>query len=246
MAKTGNEQDKTAADHPTQDSARSSTSQPNMADMPYFSEALSMNPLLANPAAAMAAATAIGFGFANQMASAFFGVMQSAMEAANRHNASPEAPRTNEAAAPVATETVVTAGAAVTEPAAPAKPAAAKRKAVAKATKPAVEKKVSTTPAPAVSKTETKAAPKAADKAPVKAPAKAKAAARPASIAGDLKRISGIGPKLEGILKGKGVVSLADVAAWTNEDIARFDKELGFEGRIVRDDWVGQAKALLK
>jgi hypothetical protein len=41
-------------------------------------------PLMVNPAAAMAAATAIGFGFSTQMAGAFFGALQGAMEASNK------------------------------------------------------------------------------------------------------------------------------------------------------------------
>ncbi|MGO4564980.1 helix-hairpin-helix domain-containing protein [Rhizobium sp. 2YAF20] len=60
----------------------------------------------------------------------------------------------------------------------------------------------------------------------------------------DLKRISGIGPKLEQVLNQRGISSVADIAAWTEADIARFDGELGFDGRIARDDWVGHAKLL--
>ena len=35
------------------------------------------------------------------------------------------------------------------------------------------------------------------------------------------------------------------VAAWTPADIRQIDDEFDFEGRIERDDWIGQAKALL-
>ena len=34
------------------------------------------------------------------------------------------------------------------------------------------------------------------------------------------------------------------VRASTEADVARIDAELGFDGRIGRDDWVGQAKLL--
>jgi len=219
-----------AADqHPAFDPARPSP----ISEIPYFSEALSLNPLLAHPAAAMAAATAIGFGFANQMASAFFGVLQGAMEAANQQNGL----RDIGASAP-AEKSAASVVPAAAEPG----PAAVKPKAkpVRKAAAPA---------APAAKKQASRAAP---TKAPVKAAGRPKAPAKPArkaasaAAAGDLKRISGIGPKLEGVLKGMGVTSLAQVAGWTDAEIARFDKELGFEGRIARDDWVGQAKALLK
>ncbi len=62
--------------------------------------------------------------------------------------------------------------------------------------------------------------------------------------ADDLKRISGVGPKLEGKLHALGITRFEQIAAWTPEEIARFDDELSFHGRIERDDWIGQAKAL--
>ncbi len=64
--------------------------------------------------------------------------------------------------------------------------------------------------------------------------------------ADDLKRISGIGPKLEQVLNGMGIRQFADIARWTEKDVQRVDEQLGFAGRIVRDGWVVQAKALLK
>jgi NADH-quinone oxidoreductase subunit E len=70
------------------------------------------------------------------------------------------------------------------------------------------------------------------------------AARKASAVADDLKRISGIGPKLEQVLNGRGVRRFADIVAWTPAEIARLDADLGFEGRIDRDDWVGQAKAL--
>jgi len=64
------------------------------------------------------------------------------------------------------------------------------------------------------------------------------------AVKDDLKQLSGIGPKLEQVLNGKGINRFADIAAWSDEDVRRIDAELGFDGRIGRDDWVGQAKAL--
>lgn len=61
----------------------------------------------------------------------------------------------------------------------------------------------------------------------------------------DLKRISGIGPKLEQVLNGMGIRTYAEIAAWTAEDIARVDDVLNFGGRILRDDWVAQANSLM-
>jgi predicted flap endonuclease-1-like 5' DNA nuclease len=61
----------------------------------------------------------------------------------------------------------------------------------------------------------------------------------------DLTRIKGLGPKLAALLGELGVTRFAQIAAWTPEEIARIDAKLGrFAGRIVRDQWVEQAKLL--
>ena len=62
----------------------------------------------------------------------------------------------------------------------------------------------------------------------------------------DLKRIKGIGPKLERTLHGLGVRSFAQLAAFTDDDIARIDDVLDFKGRIQREDWVGQARRFMR
>ena len=56
--------------------------------------------------------------------------------------------------------------------------------------------------------------------------------------------IKGLGPKAAASLKAEGVVSYAQIAAWSESDIADWDARINGRGRIVRDDWVGQAKAL--
>ena len=61
----------------------------------------------------------------------------------------------------------------------------------------------------------------------------------------DLTRIKGVGPKLASILAALGVTSYAQIAAWSDEDIARIDPRLGsFSGRPARDKWVEQAQFL--
>ncbi len=65
-----------------------------------------------------------------------------------------------------------------------------------------------------------------------------------AAPADDLKKLSGVGPALEKKLHALGVTSFDQIAAWTAEDIDRIDEELNFKGRIEREDWVAQAKAL--
>lgn len=69
--------------------------------------------------------------------------------------------------------------------------------------------------------------------------------ARPASP-DDLKLISGVGPKIEGTLQELGIFTFAQVAAWKKAEREWVDGYLNFKGRIERDDWVKQAKALAK
>jgi NADH-quinone oxidoreductase subunit E len=61
----------------------------------------------------------------------------------------------------------------------------------------------------------------------------------------DLKRIKGIGPKLEAKLNEIGVRRLEQIAGWGAAELAWLDENLGeFRGRATRDDWVTQARAL--
>lgn len=86
--------------------------------------------------------------------------------------------------------------------------------------------------------------------APVPVPAPAAATPIPAPAPGavaadDLTRIKGLGPKLAALLHDKGVTSFAQIAAWSDTDVAKIDDQLGrFKGRITRDQWVAQAQLL--
>ena len=123
------------------------------------------------------------------------------------------------AATPMQPAAGVPAGGATTEPA---------------ATTPAA------TPAPTPTPTPT----------PAPASASASASATPASASApaggdDLTRIKGLGPKLSATLRGMGVTTFAQIAAWDDAEIDRVDAQMGrFQGRIRRDDWVGQAAML--
>ena len=60
-----------------------------------------------------------------------------------------------------------------------------------------------------------------------------------------LGRIPNANVSMAALLADLGVTSFAQVAAWTDAEIDRVDAQLGrFEGRIRRDDWVGQAALL--
>ncbi|MEM6489978.1 MAG: NADH-quinone oxidoreductase subunit NuoE [Pseudomonadota bacterium] len=88
--------------------------------------------------------------------------------------------------------------------------------------------------------------------APVPAPADTAVVAKPTTLAAardgrpdNLKKIRGVGPKLEALLQQLGFFHFDQIAAWTPAEVAWVDSHLqGFKGRVVRDDWVAQAKLL--
>ena len=84
----------------------------------------------------------------------------------------------------------------------------------------------------------------AAPVAAAKPAAKAKAAAPAVAGADDLKQLSGVGPALEKKLHAAGVTSFAQIAAWTDADVAAMDEKLSLKGRIEREGWIAQAKEL--
>ncbi|MGO6819003.1 5' DNA nuclease [Rhizobium brockwellii] len=193
------------------------------AEMLENARAMPVHPLMAQPAAAFAAATAIGFGFSTQMAGAFFGAWQSALETTGKVAAALDDTPPDEL-----------------KPDVDIRPENI-RSEVKAFTKTPADKKAR--PTLTVVRPVSEPIPPSQTKASQPKPAvKAKPVAR--GKVDDLKLIAGIGPKLEQVLKDKGIRSFADIAAWTDEEIARFDAELGFNGRIGRDDWTGQAKVL--
>ncbi|TPE53874.1 hypothetical protein [Amaricoccus solimangrovi] len=83
-----------------------------------------------------------------------------------------------------------------------------------------------------------------AEAAPVH-PERPTALAAPEGAADDLKKIKGVGPKLEGVLNGLGYFHFAQIAAWGPEELRAVDESLGgFSGRATRDDWIAQARLL--
>lgn len=188
--------------------------------------------LMAQPLAGAAALSALGFGMATQAFGFWLSAVSSVMEASHKiahaGEAGPDAPTSEPQ--PVAART----RAAVDTLIADAKTAAAgdakvvklvtKAERAAKAAKPAARKPIATRRAAAARK-----------------PAAAPRAAR----ADDLKAIGGVGPKLESVLNGLGYTTYAQIAELTADQIAAIEDHVGFKGRIERDDWIGQAKALL-
>lgn len=81
----------------------------------------------------------------------------------------------------------------------------------------------------------------------------AETGSRPANLlseaqgtADDLKKISGVGPKLEGLLHENGVFHFWQIAEWGKSEIDYMDDKLSFKGRIERDNWIEQAKDFAK
>ena len=118
-------------------------------------------------------------------------------------------------------------------------------KVTAPAKTPAVAKK---TPAPVVTaKAPVKATPKPAAKAPAPKLAAANVTKTAApKLPDDLLIIKGIGPVNNQKLIAHGITTFAQIAAWKKADIISVEKYLEFDGRIAREDWIGQAKKFAK
>jgi predicted flap endonuclease-1-like 5' DNA nuclease len=88
-----------------------------------------------------------------------------------------------------------------------------------------------------------------AEPAPVAAPVTPEPALTSPAVASgagdDLLKLKGVGPKLNALLIELGVTHYAQIASWSDADIAAIDAKLGnFKGRPVRDQWIDQAKYL--
>lgn len=70
--------------------------------------------------------------------------------------------------------------------------------------------------------------------------------APPSEQAFGLTDIKGLGPKAAEKLQAAGIAHVEQIAAWSSADVEKFDELINGRGRIERDDWVGQAKALMK
>lgn len=123
--------------------------------------------------------------------------------------------------------------------------AAAKPKTAAKST--ASKSRSAKASAPKAASSKTAAKPRTAAKSKSSAASKGPQlfTSKPKDV-DDLKMIAGVGPGLEKTLNGIGVYQFKQVAGWKKADIAFVDERLKFKGRIERDDWVKQAKALAK
>jgi predicted flap endonuclease-1-like 5' DNA nuclease len=64
--------------------------------------------------------------------------------------------------------------------------------------------------------------------------------------ADNLKEIEGIGPAMEKLVNEMGFFHFAQIASWSDSDVAWVDANMtSFKGRITRDKWVAQAKIIV-
>jgi len=63
--------------------------------------------------------------------------------------------------------------------------------------------------------------------------------------ADDLRQIKGIGPKIAGILTELGIRRFEQIAAWNPGDVDWVNAQLKFKGRVEREQWILQARALM-
>ncbi len=66
----------------------------------------------------------------------------------------------------------------------------------------------------------------------------------PRGLPDDLLKLPGVGPQIVKSLNDAGVFHFWQLAALTTEEAAKLDAELKLAGRIARDGWVEQARAL--
>jgi large subunit ribosomal protein L20 len=127
------------------------------------------------------------------------------------------------------------------KPAPKPEPKAEKPAAKAEKPEPKAEK-----PAPKAEKPAAKAAPAVeVDQETAAAKVKERFAALADVEPDDLKEISGVGPVLEKMLHELNVKTFDQIAAFDADDVAMVTAALTrFKDRVVRDDWVGQARAL--
>ena len=69
--------------------------------------------------------------------------------------------------------------------------------------------------------------------------------AAPRGAPDDLAKLTGVGPQIVKKLNEHGVFHYWQLAAMTADEAAKLDNDLRFNGRITRDNWSDQAKALI-
>ncbi|MBB3149316.1 branched-chain amino acid transport system ATP-binding protein [Phyllobacterium trifolii] len=132
-------------------------------------------------------------------------------------------------------------------PSAPAKVRRARATAAKKPVVKSVTDKTAAKPAAASTVKSKPINPAAKSLVAIKPGATANALAEPRGGKADkLIIIKGIGPVNERKLNEHGIFHFDQIAAWKKADIIAAEAYLAFDGRIAREDWIGQAKKLAK
>jgi predicted flap endonuclease-1-like 5' DNA nuclease len=87
---------------------------------------------------------------------------------------------------------------------------------------------------------------KTAKKAADKTSKAMKAAVAAPEASDDLSQITGVGPAMVKKLNDAGIYSFAQLAAMKKAEAEALDAKIGARGRVIRDEWVKQAKALAR
>ena len=87
---------------------------------------------------------------------------------------------------------------------------------------------------------------KTAKKAADKTSKAMKAAVAAPEASDDLSQITGVGPAMVTKLNDAGIYSFAQLAAMKKAEAEALDAKIGARSRVIRDEWVKQAKALAK
>ena len=82
--------------------------------------------------------------------------------------------------------------------------------------------------------------------APERAPEEVAATVAVPLAADRLHRIIGIDPATEELLVANGVTGVADIAAWTWEDVEKAEALIGKPGRVGLENWIEQARFLTR
>lgn len=61
-----------------------------------------------------------------------------------------------------------------------------------------------------------------------------------------LVEITGIGEAVQGMLFARGIYHFDQIAGWSSEQAVWIDNQLGFRGRVSRENWIEQAHKLLE
>ncbi|MFN7054726.1 phasin family protein [Hyphomonas sp.] len=72
----------------------------------------------------------------------------------------------------------------------------------------------------------------------------AKAVTAPVEGPDDLTQIKGLGPAMAKKLNEKGITRFAQIAALKKAELEALDAEIGARGRVLKNNWAGQAKTL--